>query len=475
MNHQELLDHFTKHGQEQIFQFWDQLSEEEKTALTQQAEGINLAEISRLGEKLQDKPEELDVDAIMPAPLIALPKNGGDEQLWSVAKEAGEKALRDGRVAAFTVAGGQGTRLGFDGPKGTFPVTPVLGKSLFQVFAEKIEAASLRYGKEISWYIMTSVINHEDTVEFLETNKYFGLNKDSVHFFQQGLMPAVDDDGKILLSEKGKIAMSPDGHGGSLRALVKSGATLRMEQQGVDIISYFQVDNPLVQSIDPVFIGHHVLAQSELSSKAVPKVSAEEKVGVFCKIDGKTTVVEYSDLPNELMHDTDDEGGLLFSSGSIAIHIFDRDLITRLGEQDSDISMPFHLARKKIPYVNQAGDTIKPDEPNGTKFEMFVFDALPFAENAIVIETAREDDFSPVKNADGVDSAISSKADQQKQFARWFEAVGEEISMKENGVPKPRIEISPLFADTEEAFVEAWNELEDKPVLGEEEIVIELE
>jgi UDP-N-acetylglucosamine/UDP-N-acetylgalactosamine diphosphorylase len=212
----------------------------------------------------------VDLDGLTPAPYTALPANGGDQAQWDAAVEAGSAAITAGRVAAFTVAGGQGTRLGYDGPKGTYPVTPVSQKTLFQVFAEKIARSGERFGVTIPWFILTSEINNDATVAAFKESDFFGINADSVHFIMQGLVPAVDYSGKILLAEKSKIAMTPDGHGGSLRALVRSGAVAKMEELGVDCVSYFQVDNPIIQCIDPAFIGFHVLGQSELSSKMVP-------------------------------------------------------------------------------------------------------------------------------------------------------------------------------------------------------------
>ncbi len=347
-------------------------------------------------------------------------------------------------------------------------MTPVREASLFQVFAEKILASTRLFGKSIPWYIMTSVINHEATVSFFEENDYFGLEKDRVRFFSQGTMPAVDGEGKILLADKGTIAVSPDGHGGALRGLYRSGATREMEADGIDIISYFQVDNPLVRCIDPAFIGFHILEKSQVSSKTVLKAYPEEKVGVFCEAKGAPVVIEYSDLPERLAAEVDDDGDLSFAAGSIAIHLFDRDFVRIIGRgKDDSLQLPFHLAHKKIPHINEAGEPMEPDSPNGYKFEMFVFDALPFAERSVTIETARQDDFSPVKNATGVDSADSCRDDQLRQFARWVAAAGEDITVDETGLPDFAFEITPLFADTETRFMRKWQALETKPPIAE--------
>jgi len=465
MNQQALVDSFNAAGQGQVFHFLDQLSTEQQTALLEQAALIDLQEVDDLVRQLviNDQGHGVDVDGLAPAPYTALPEHGGDHTAWEYARCLGETALKAGRVAAFTVAGGQGTRLGFDGPKGTFPTTPVAKKSLFQLFAEKILAASRRYEAPIYWFIMTSHTNHAATVSFFADHQYFGLPEDQVMFFRQGLMPAVNFEGKIMLANKQQIAMSPDGHGGALRALVRSGAIVQMERIGADLISYFQVDNPLVNCVDPAFIGFHLAGESELSSKMVPKAYPEEKMGHFCMQGGKGVVVEYSDMPEELTEKKDANGELLFNAGSIAIHIMNRDFVQRLGSSDATVALPFHRADKKVQTVDAAGNPVVPEAPNGVKFEMFVFDALPFAKNPVVIETARAAEFSPVKNAEGVDSPKTSANDQLRQFARWVQAAGVALEVDETGLPAIEFEISPLFADSEEAFVAKWNALAEKP------------
>jgi UDP-N-acetylglucosamine/UDP-N-acetylgalactosamine diphosphorylase len=449
---------FDAAGQGHVFRFFDRLSPSSQASLLRQAAGIDLAEIDHLVRTLVrgtggSGAAAKDYGGIAPAPYIPLPGSGGDAARWREAAIVGESALRAGRVAAFTVAGGQGTRLGFDGPKGTFPVTPVAGKTLFQVFAEKILAASRRYGRPIPWFIMTSDINHDATVAFFEEHRHFGLDPAGVRFFSQGLMPAVTPEGKILLSAPDQIALSPDGHGGSLRALVRNGCTARMEELGIDLLSYFQVDNPLVRPLDPAFLGFHLLEESEASSKTCLKAYPEEKVGVFVSRDGVLEVLEYSDLPAELVQARDADGQIRFRAGSIAIHVFSRALVERMGAaEDPALRLPFHLARKKVPTVDDQGNPVEPEAPNGIKFEMFVFDALPFARNPLVVETARSEEFSPVKNAAGNDSPQTCREDQLRQFARWARAAGHDVPVDATGLPDFPFEISPLFADSAEAF-----------------------
>lgn len=446
---------FESRGQGQVFRFWEGLSAEERSNLNAQAEEIDLDELDRLVSSLVKGAGEVasvDFSALQPAPYIMIPEVLDADPEWAEAKRIGENALRAGKVAAFTVAGGQGTRLGYDGPKGTFPVTPVKEKTLFQVFSEKILAARIRYECRLPWFVMTSDVNHDQTVAFFEANNFFGLAPDSVTFFRQGRMPAVDLDGKIILESKSSIAMSPDGHGGALRALDRSGSFKAMADAGVEVLSYFQVDNPLVQPIDPYFIGFHLKSGSTMSSKMLPKAYEKEKLGHFCVLDGVTQIVEYSDMPDELCALRDEDGQLSFRAGSIAIHIISLDFARSLVAPGSKVALPFHRADKKIPYVGDDGEILKPESPNGVKFELFVFDSIPFAKNPLVIETTRLNDFSPVKNAEGIDSPESCKSDQIKLFRGWFEAAGIEVPNDFTGA----IEISPLYALDKESFVEAW-------------------
>jgi len=463
-----LIEAFHRAGQGQVFAFFDRLDSAAQQRLLAEAAEVNLDEVARLTRTLLAPgggAAGVNLAGLAPAPYEPLPENGGDPAAWAAARAAGEAALRAGRVAAFTVAGGQGTRLGYDGPKGTFKVTPVLQKPLFQVFAEKILAAGRRYGKPLHWFIMTSHANHAATEAFFVENKFFGLSAERVHFFRQGRMPAVDFAGKILLESKSSIALSPDGHGGSLRALDRSGALAIMRREGIDVLSYFQVDNPLVRCVDPTFIGFHLRAGAEMSSKMIPKAYPEEKVGHFCRQRGKLLVVEYSDLPMERQREVDPATGRLrFIAGSIAIHVFSRGFIERMANGTD--ALPFHRADKKIPCIATDGTPVKPEKANGVKFEMFVFDALPFARNAVTIETPRADDFSPVKNAEGLDSPQTCRDDQLRQFARWLRAVGAAVPTDATGLPPFAFEVSPLFGDDETSCAAAWRALPSRPAVA---------
>ena len=468
-----LIAAFEQAGQGQVFRFWKELGPEARAQLEAQARTIDLGEVNALVEEhvLGGEQAPSNLDGLEPAPYIPLPAEGGDAAQWEAAWQAGADAIAAGRVAAFCVAGGQGTRLGYDGPKGAYPVTPVSGKALFQVFAEKIARSGERFGVTIPWFILTSEINNAASVAAFEENDFFGLPRESARFIVQGLVPAVDGKGKILLAGKGKIAMTPDGHGGSLRALARSGALATMQAAGIDTISYFQVDNPIVQCIDPAFIGFHLLGHSELSSKMVPKAYALEKVGHFCVQGGVNKVIEYSDMPAAMQEETKPDGSIRFNGGSVAIHIFDRDFIARVGGDLAGSQLPFHRADKKIPHVDASGALVQPDQPNGVKFEMFVFDALPLAKAPVIIEADRADDFSPVKNARGLDSPQTCKEDQLRMFARWLAAVGVSLETDDTGLPGITFEISHRFAADQADFVARWNTLDAKPEIKEGSII----
>ena len=466
----ELKADFEKLGQGHVFQYVSELEPSQLIDFLKQASSVHLEELEELIQQHVFKEEpvsEMDFDMLKPADFIPVPENGGDQALWDQAEIIGTQAIREGRVAAFTVAGGQGTRLGFDGPKGTFPVMPLSKKSLFEVFADKIARASERFEVDIPWFIMTSELNHKATMEAFEAQAFFGLKRDSIHFFPQELIPAVDIEGKIILEEKGVIAMSPNGHGGALRALLKSGATEIMREAGIDILSYFQVDNPMVACIDPSFIGFHIMNEADLSSKRVGKTYASEKVGLFCNYEGSDVVLEYSDLPTMIQEMQDPAGDLLYSSGNIAVHLFDRGLIERLGSETSREKLAFHKAFKKIPYFDAQMGRVNPSENNGYKFEMFVFDELPKAKKSLIVEGLREDTFSPVKNAEGVDSPQSSKESLQRQAQRWLSAAFTELQIGASNLNNCHFEINFRFAMDAKDFVQQWKKLEIKPEIQE--------
>jgi UDP-N-acetylglucosamine/UDP-N-acetylgalactosamine diphosphorylase len=368
------------------------------------------------------------------------------------AKAAGESLIRRGKVAAFVVAGGQGSRLGYEGPKGCYPAGAVTGKPLFALFAEALRATNARYAVTVPWYVMTSPLNHDATVSFFRQHNSFGLDPTSIMFFQQGVMPSLDmATGTMLMTSPWEVATNPDGHGGSVRALYVSGALADMQRRGVEQVCYFQVDNPLVRVIDPVFLGLHVGAggasesSAQMSSKMVAKAGSDEKVGVFCLADGKTQVLEYSDMPRELATKVDSAGNLAFNAGSIAIHILSAEFLVRLAT-DPQFTLPCHRAEKKIPCIDAAGTPLTPASNNGVKLEKFIFDALAMCKSSIVLEVDRSEEFAPIKNAAGVDSVETSKALQSARAARWLEAAGHAVPRTPSGALDCTLELSALTA-----------------------------
>ena len=430
---------------------WDGLDPAAQSGLAEQIAQLDLAELDGLIHALVGI-EELEV-ALPPEigspDAVRLPVTDADRARWAEAEAAGDQALAAGEVAAVVVAGGQGTRLGFDAPKGTFPIGALSGATLFEIHIQKLVALGRRYGQTIPLYVMTSPENHAETQAFLDQHGYFG--HDRVRLFQQGTMPAVDrETGHILLAGPGRLALSPDGHGGALRALAAAspggGASCldEMRVDGVSTIFYFQVDNPLTQIADPAFIGFHRQAGAEVSFKVVEKLAPEERVGVVVRTGDRHAVIEYSDLPDELAQERGPDGELALWAGSIAVHVFDREFVEGLAAGGAHL--PFHRAVKRVPYLCADGRMVEPGAPNAIKFETFVFDALPMAERSAIVETDRAVEFEPLKNASGDSSPESVRAAMTELFAGWLEESGSRVVRGPGGtVPFP-IEISPLRA-----------------------------
>jgi UDP-N-acetylglucosamine/UDP-N-acetylgalactosamine diphosphorylase len=435
----ELLQRIAAHGQEHVLSFWDDLDEQEKLIFSQQLELIDFDQFAMLQKQFSQKSEDTKPIELKPSPFVSISDDTENESL----KKTGEELIRNGQLAVLTVAGGQGTRLGWSGPKGTFPATSITGKSLFQLIAEQIVFASKKYSVSIPWYIMTSNENDAATRSFLLDNNCFGLERTEIFMFTQGEVPAIDADGKMLLASKNQISMNPDGHGGVIAALKLCGGLEEMEARGIAYLSYVQVDNPLAKVIDPVFLALHADAQQssvEITSKCVIKTNPDERVGVFCEVDGKTTIVEYSDMSQEDKNLEETDGNLAYRAGSIAIHMLSTEFLQRIADD-----LPWHVATKKVEHIStETGNTVQPSEPNACKFERFVFDVLMFASKPLIVETLREEEFAPIKNAKGADSPTTSHQLQQQRAANWLKARG--VQVPESAV----IEISPLSGSTPE-------------------------
>ncbi len=447
-----LVERLERHGQGHLLRWWDELDDARRARLASELASIDFEQLDRLVADLVhgEAGGAPAADRVEPIEAFRLPQTDGERVAVRRAAGIGSDALAAGEVGVILVAGGSGSRLGFDGPKGTFPIGPVSSASLFQIHAEKIVALSRRHRRVVPLYIMTSPENHQATVDFFQAHGRFGL--EHVRFFVQGQIPAVDrQSGRVLLADKDHVALSPDGHGGTLAALAAPGpggipsCLGEMRDLGVRTLFYFQVDNPLVRIADPAFIGLHREAGAEMSFKVVERLSPGEKLGVVVRVDGRPQVIEYSDLPEELAGRREPEGRLELWAGSIAVHVLERSFIERLtGERQH--RLPFHRAIKKVSYVDDAGQLIKPDDPNAVKFEQFIFDALPLAERYTVVETDRAAEFEPLKNAVGPDSPATVHQRMSDQFGSWLEQAGARVPRRADGTVPFGIEISPLFA-----------------------------
>ena len=435
-------------GQTHVLNFWSALDSDQQQRLADQIHGFDFAQLDRLfhQQDAENHWDELAAKAEVP-PAITL-ADFADEASYEKAWQAGAELLAAGQAGMIIVAGGQGSRLGFDHPKGMFPIGPISDNTLFQIFFEKVIARSRQFGTTIPIYVMTSPPTHDETVEFLAAQKYFGMNPDDVMVFCQGVMPAVDHEGKLLLTDKGEIFVSPDGHGGALLALEKSGALDHMKQRGVEHVCYGQIDNPLVQVCDPALMGYHALSKSEMTSQVVRKTSPLQKVGNVVAIDGVVQIIEYSDLSEKYAQQMGPDGNLKLWAGSIAVHVFKTEFFRRMS--DTADSLPFHRAHKKVAFVDPDGNVVEPTANNAIKFEKFIFDLLPSADNAIIIEVDPFDGFCAVKNAPPATAETPAHVRDaiSALHTRWLNECGIEVA---DGV---KIEISPLYAPDAKALKE---------------------
>jgi UDP-N-acetylglucosamine/UDP-N-acetylgalactosamine diphosphorylase len=445
----KLRDQLRAFGQEHLLAGWDSLSHEARRGLLEQLAGLDLGQLRTLYARRDHAYTVPPAERIQPVPVIPLDADAAE------ARRAGEQALRQGQVAVLLVAGGQGSRLGFEHPKGMFPVGPVSNKTLFQIHAEKVLALRRRYGKPLPFLVMTSPATDAETRSFFAEHANFGMPADELALFCQGTMPALDlTTGRLILEAPGRLFLSPNGHGGTLTALADSGLLARLRKQGIRHVFYFQVDNPLVKVADPSFLGHHILTRAEVSAKIVPKESPTDKLGNLVLVDGRCTMIEYSDLPEALARQTDERGRLRIWAGSPAIHVFDVDFLQRaVGE---GVKIPFHVARKKVPYLDESGRVIHPDRENALKFELFIFDVLPLADRCTVVETSRRQEFVPLKNASGPDSPETVRQAQSDLAADWLERAGVKVPRKADGSAGVALEVSPLLPWTWTSWPRKW-------------------
>jgi UDP-N-acetylglucosamine/UDP-N-acetylgalactosamine diphosphorylase len=438
-----LRERFTKAGHDHVFRFWEELDDRGKSRLLSDLQSIDLELLIALhsGVGLARPLEKAMLARARPPQVVSL---GVGTPQWSPEKAclAGQRSLARGEVAVIVVAGGKGTRLGFPYPKGIFPIGPLSGISLFQLHVEKIRARSRQAGHPIPLCIMTSPATDLHTRSFFEAHENFGLDAPELLFFIQGTMPAVDaDTGGLLLAAKDRLALSPDGHGGMLAALAKSGILRKLQDRGIRRIFYCQVDNPLVDICCPEFLGYHILSEAMITTQVVCKKTPFDRLGNVIEVDGRLYVVEYSDLPPEFAELKAPDGNLLFRWGSIAVHVFELDFLTEC--LDIADALPWHKARKKVPYIDHHGNKVQPSSPNAIQFERFIFDLIPRAKQALLVAVQAEDHFAPLKNPTG-DPSGDTPEDVRNALCHlwqtWVEKAGGKIL--ENAI----IEISPLFA-----------------------------
>ena len=436
-------------GQSHVFRFWEQLDEGARSQLLDQLEGVDYELMGELASLIANDPAQTSAPTeFLPPEVFPLHRDEQQEAEAAAAHERGVEHLAAGRMGYVLVAGGQASRLGYDGPKGAYPLGPVSGRTLFGYLAHRLRAASARYGVAMPWYIMTSPANHEATTSLFEQHDWFGLPRDDVFLFSQEMLPALDLNGRILMAAPDKLFLAPNGHGGVLTGLARSGALEHAKERGLETFSFFQVDNPLVRPADPAFLGLHLAAGAGMSSKVVAKRDSAEKVGVLGLVDGRMGCIEYSDLPPNLREARSSHGALLFNAGNLAMHMIQRSFVEEVTM--GRLSLPWHLARKRMAVVDGSG---KLTERDGVKFETFVFDALAQSPASLTMEVERALEFSPVKNAEGPDSPESSRRDLCHLFSQFVLAKGLDLPAAKNG--ETRVEIDPLLAETEGDFIAA--------------------
>lgn len=391
-----------KYSQEHLLNGYENLPEVKQKQLLNQIENTDFELINSLYNKTKET-VEISESQLSPIEYWDRKRLNGEYKGF---QEIGEKAIKSGKLAAVTMAGGQGTRLGHKGPKGTFDIGLDSHKSLFELLCDSLKTEGKKYGVTIPWFIMTSKENNQETIDFFAKHKYFGYEKNkNIFFFEQGELPMVDTEGKILIGEDGLIKEAADGHGGIYEALVKNGMTKKMRELGVEWIFIGGVDNCLAKMVDPVLMGLAIEKHVTAAGKSVVKANPQEKVGVFCKKNGKPSVVEYTEIPKEMSEATDKNGELIYGESHILCNLFNIDAVERMGKKP----LPYHTAYKKATYINDKGEKVVPDGPNAYKFEAFLFDAFGELDDMVILRVKREEEFAPVKNATGTDSPETAR------------------------------------------------------------------
>ena len=409
---QDAIDILKMYNQEHIIKLLEKLDEEQKAELIEQINHIDFHQIMELYDNTK-KEIEIKENKIEPLPYLDKAKLTPEQK--DEFEKLGEAVIEKNQYAVVTMAGGQGTRLGHSGPKGTFKLDVYgKGKYLFEILAENLKEANKKYNVSIPWYIMTSKENNKQTVEFLEKNNYFGYNKDDVIIFTQSELPLVDTEGKLLINKYMKIKEASDGNGGTYSSLRASGSLADMKERGVKWVFIGGVDNVLLKMADTVLLGMAIKKGVQIASKSVVKANPHEKVGVFCKMNGHPKVIEYAELPEKMAEEVDENGELKYGESHIMCNLYTIDAIEKVSKE----TLMYHSAFKKNSYIDEEGKEVIPEEPNSYKFESFIFDAFEFFDDIAILRGKREDDFAPVKNKDGVDSPKTAKELYEKYWER---------------------------------------------------------
>lgn len=393
-----------KYDQEQLLSAYSRISDEsEKQEFLNKILTIDFKQISDIYKDNVASKLEFTDENVEPIDFVDKYKLSKEE--YEKYEKIGIEKIKSGKLAVVTMAGGQGTRLGHKGPKGTFDLGLDSHKSIFEILTDTINEARNKYGVNIPWYIMTSEDNDAETQEFFNKNNYFGYPKEYVSFFKQGKLPMVNEEGKILIDEHGKIKEASDGHGGIFQSMRKDGVLFDLKSRNIEWVFIGGVDNVLVKPVDPILIGLACDRGVEAAGKSIIKASPSEKVGVFCKHNGKPSVIEYSEISKEMAEETTADGELKYAESHILCNLFSVNAIDKISTE----KLPYHKAHKKATYIDENGKVIVPDKPNAYKFEAFLFDAFESLNDIIVLRVKREEEFAPVKNKEGQDSPETAR------------------------------------------------------------------
>lgn len=401
-----------EYNQQHIIKLLKKLEGKEKEELVEQ---INKVDFHQIMELYENTKKDIEIKENKIEEIHYLDKAKLNKAEMDIFNELGEKVILSGHYAVITMAGGQGTRLGHTGPKGTFKLDVYgKGKYLFEILAENLKEANKKYNTIIPWYIMTSKENNDETQEFLEKNNYFGYDRNSVMLFEQGELPLVNLEGKMLIGKDMKIKEASDGNGGVFTSLRKTGMLADMKERGIKWIFIGGVDNAILKMADTTLLGMAIDKNVQIASKSVVKANPHEKVGVFCKMNGHPKVIEYSELPKSMAEEVDYNGELKYGESHIMCNLFTIEAIEKISKEP----LIYHSAVKKNSYIDESGIEIIPDMPNSYKFEAFIFDSFELFDDIAILRGKREDDFAPVKNKDGVDSPKTAKELYEKYWER---------------------------------------------------------